>query len=139
MRNVTTHHTNEANSKLSITASNPGPGGAFHSYHVECGGMPFVVIDFQNGAIKEVGVNGVTHEVLLAIVRDRLEDFQKGPYACTENAVALHYVVAAQLALEKRTKRRTEQGIEGTMRRDPGPSVVDPHNPGVDQSALEGG
>jgi hypothetical protein len=33
---------------------------------------------FQNGPIAEVGVNGVTHEVLLAIVADRLRSFQKG-------------------------------------------------------------
>lgn len=37
-------------------------------------------IGFQNGPIKEVGVNGVTQEALIAICIDRLRSFQEGPF-----------------------------------------------------------
>jgi hypothetical protein len=57
-------------------------------------------IQFQNGPIAEAGVNGITQEVLLAIVADRLRSFQAGPYACQENADALSHVSAAQAVLQ---------------------------------------
>ena len=37
-------------------------------------------IRFQNGPIAEAGVNGLTHEALLAVLEDRLVGFQSGPY-----------------------------------------------------------
>jgi len=69
---------------------------------------------FQNGAIGDVGVNGVTQEVLLSIVADRLRSFQAGPYACPENALALSHVESAQAALHSRTKARVARGVEGS-------------------------
>jgi len=51
--------------------------------------MPTVRIPFQNGPVKEHGVNGVTEAQLLAIVLDRLRAFNAGPYACRENAIAI--------------------------------------------------
>jgi hypothetical protein len=71
-------------------------------------------IRFQNGPIKEVGVNGITQEALLAIVMDRLRSFQAGPYACRENAVALTYIETAQMWLQKRTRDRLARGVEST-------------------------
>lgn len=69
---------------------------------------------FQNGPIPESGVNGVTHEVLLAIVADRLRSFQKGPYACKANACALTHIEEAQHWLQQRTIERMRRGVEGT-------------------------
>lgn len=71
-------------------------------------------VRFQNGPIKEVGTNGVTHEALLAIVEDRLIGFQSGPYACRENAVALTKIQEAMMWLQKRTRDRLARGVEGT-------------------------
>ncbi|RXT29358.1 hypothetical protein B5P46_11800 [Rhizobium leguminosarum] len=72
------------------------------------------VIYFQNGPINEVGVNGLTHEVLLAIVADRLRSFQAGPYSCKENACALTKIEEAQHWLQSRTLARMRRGVEGT-------------------------
>ena len=122
MREITAHQVNPANEQLRILViDEPGAGGACHAYDVL--GFPSdpLKIRFQNGPIKEAGVNGITQEVLLAIVADRLQSFQAGPYACEENARALEAVEAAQLALFSRTNRRTEQGIEGTHAADPAP------------------
>lgn len=71
-------------------------------------------IRFQNGPIQESGINGVTQEALLAIVRDRLRCFQAGPFACRENAIALTKLDEAAMWLEERTKARTRRGVEGT-------------------------
>lgn len=58
---------------------------------------------------------GLTNEVLLAIVADRLYQFQGGQCACEENAIALQHVNGALAALKARTVRRANQGIEGKM------------------------
>lgn len=71
-------------------------------------------IDFQNGPIKEFGVNGVTHEALLAIVLDRLISFQQGPYASPFNQAAHDHVEAALTQLKQRTRERLARGVEGT-------------------------
>ncbi len=42
-------------------------------------------VDFQEGAIKEHGVNGVTNEDLIAMVVTRLEHFQNSDFRCREN------------------------------------------------------
>jgi len=70
-------------------------------------------IDFQPGLISNVGVVGVTNECLLAIVKDRLDSFQAGPFPCEENAIAREHVVEALNQLAKRTEDREKRGVEG--------------------------
>lgn len=92
-----------------------GPGGAPHHYEIKRPNeIPITTIDFQKGGVREVGVvNGVTHEALLAIVIDRLENFQKGPFPSPYNQTALDHTIAALTALQDRTRERVAQGIEG--------------------------
>lgn len=97
----------------------PGAGGANHQYSIRWTNErdqtePHCFIGFQNGPIKEHGVNGVTQEALLAIVIDRLRCFQSGPFACQDNADALDYCKGALAMLQKRTKARIARGVEGT-------------------------
>lgn len=95
----------------------PGAGGANHHYVVWVDGetqpVQLAEIRFQNGPVKEAGVNGVTQEHLLAIVADRLRCFQAGPYPSAENAEALDYVEIALAALNDRTAKRVTRGVEG--------------------------
>jgi hypothetical protein len=70
-------------------------------------------ICFQNGPIKEVGVNGVTQEALLAIVIDRLRSFQAGPFPSAFNASALVHCEKALSDLQTRTRERIARGVEG--------------------------
>lgn len=131
MREITSHKVNPANDRLSITVTDqPGAGGANHLYMIEgfdsAGNAsdPFVerhgasakhaTILFQNGPIGDAGVNGITQEVLLAIIIDRLESFQRGQFACRENAIALTHLETAKLWLFKRTLDRMARGVEGT-------------------------
>ena len=80
------------------------------------GEFPTVVgeIDFQEGPIKECGVNGVCNEDLIAMVITRLEHFQKSEFSCRENALAITKLEEAMLWLRKRTMGREQRGIEGT-------------------------
>lgn len=129
MRNVTDHivEGDSVNHQLTVTVVDaPGAGGANHKYNIgwrgpEEGDPSGTVtrdhrafIDFQNGPIKEFGVNGVTNEVLLAIVIDRLRAFQAGPFKCVENELALQKVEDALWQLQERTKARIARGVEGT-------------------------
>jgi hypothetical protein len=131
MREIIGHKVNPANDLLDIKVMDePGPCGANHLYQItgfnsaKNPSGPWVVrhgkpaehstILFQNGPIAEVGVNGLTHEALLAILVDRLQAFQRGPYACRENALALTKLEEAQHWLHHRTKARMDRGVEGT-------------------------
>ena len=72
------------------------------------------MVHFQEGPIKECGVNGVCNEDLIAMVICRLEHFQKSEFACRENALAITKLEEALLWLRKRTMGRENRGVEGT-------------------------
>lgn len=90
----------------------PGNGGAHHQYTVELPAGEFN-LQFQDGPIQEVGVNGITNEALLAIVEDRLRCFQSGAYPSRENAIALTHIQDALHWLHHRTRERMARGVEG--------------------------
>jgi len=101
--------------QLDVTVvDEPGAGGASHIYQISKPGLDLCSIHFQNGPIKESGVNGITQEVLLAITIDRLRSFQNGPFKCRENAIALTHLEDALMWLQKRTRDRIARGVEGT-------------------------
>jgi hypothetical protein len=116
MRELTNYIINPANGRLSIAVlDEPGHSGVCHEYMIEAGEFAKMLhIKFQNGPINEHGINGVTHEALIAILCDRLAGFQNGPYANDDNAIAMGHLMAAQAALQRRTKARMERGVEGT-------------------------
>ena len=71
-------------------------------------------IHFQEGPIKECGVNGVCNEDLLVMVILRLQGFQESEFKCRENACAITKLEEALLWLRKRTMGRENRGVEGT-------------------------
>lgn len=71
-------------------------------------------IHFQEGPIKECGVNGVCNEDLLVMVIRRLQGFQESEFKCRENAMAITKLEEALLWLRKRTMGRENRGVEGT-------------------------
>ena len=71
-------------------------------------------VHFQEGPIKENGVNGVCNEDLIAMVICRLEHFQKSEYSSRDNAMAITKLEEALLWLRKRTMAREQRGVEGT-------------------------
>ena len=115
MRTITDHIINPANDRIAINVMDePGSGGANHHYAIDLdGSVNGFDIHFQNGPIAEQGINGVTQEVLLAIVADRLRSFQNGPFATKANACALTHVEEALHWLHSRTIDRMRRGVEG--------------------------
>lgn len=131
MREITTHKVNGCNEALKIEVlDEPGHGGACHLYQISGfstktnASDPFPArygqpadhstVIFQNGPIAEAGVNGITHEALLAVLIDRMEGFQSGPYAHPKNASALEHMRGALNDLQSRTFERVARGVEGT-------------------------
>jgi len=104
-----------------IATDEPGQGNACHEYTIRKAdgdiNVPteaFGYVQFQNGPVKENGVNGCHQEDLLAIVIDRLRGFQAGEFACRENALALTRLEEAMHWLNHRTNERVQRGVEGT-------------------------
>src|SRR4051794_10083758 len=132
MRTITDHivEGDACNHQVTISAlDKPGQGGACHLYAIDTEpdvarfgrpntddgythGFGSCLVQFQNGPIKEFGVNGVTQEALLAIVIDRLRSFQAGPFACDDNMEALLHISAGLKVLQRRTKARIARGVE---------------------------
>ena len=75
--------------------------------------QPFITIDFQEGPIKEVGVNGTQTPAVIDILIEELLRFQLGEFSCLENASAITHLHEAKFWLEHRTKLRKEQEVEG--------------------------
>lgn len=124
-RELTSHKVNGLNDAIDIAVlDEPGPGNACHRYVIyapndgvnqELNAALACHINFQNGAILEAGMNGISNEALLAVVEDRLKGFQSGQYACRENAIALTKLQEAMHWLHHRTRERVARGVEGTM------------------------
>jgi hypothetical protein len=124
-RTVTDHKIDGIDNMLDIIVKDqPGQGNACHEYIVMFHTPPddygmvtggqLAEISFQNGPVREFGVNGITQEVLIAICMDRLRGFQSGPFASADNALALDHLERALIALQARTRDRLERGVEGT-------------------------
>lgn len=73
-----------------------------------------ISLRFQSAAATP---DGLTNEALLAVVIDRLQEFQKGRLSCWENSIALTHLETALLWLQKRTRDRVAREVEGTMDR----------------------
>lgn len=126
MRKINSHHVKDQNGELEIVViDDKADGGENSRYQVidvskqntEPDSTDIVIaeIQFQNGPIPTVGVNGVTNEVLISIVIDRLESFQEGKLANRYNSAALHSLHTALASLKQRTIDRMERGVEGKM------------------------
>ena len=122
MNNERLVHATEHTLVYAIDAPDPKAGGACHTYVVRDrdDGTNLCSISFQHGPIAEAGVNGVQHVDLLAIVLDRLDHFQRGPFASPINEVTAGAVGAAIASEGTRTRRRQLAGVEGTSAKAPG-------------------
>jgi hypothetical protein len=118
MRTIHTHEVTAADKKLGIrVADEPGAGGANHHYLLDLPYNNTTEVFFQNGPIENGEPNGITQEVLLAVVIDRLQCFQRGQFACRENAIALTHIETGLLWLQQRTRDRIARQVEGTNNR----------------------
>jgi len=118
MRLIATHKASDLNTGIEVgTADERGPGNAHHDYRIEYphgeNDRRVLAIHFQKGALREAGPNGISDEALLAVLIDRLQGFQAGPFSCRENAIALTKMEEAMHWLQHRTRDRLNRGVEG--------------------------
>ena len=122
MRNVKHLALTEVEKGITITCDDRDDekgGNMSHEYRMEYdplnnGYKQTQAVKFQQGPVAEHGINGITNEALLAIVIDRLEGAQEGPYKSRYNALALTKLEEAILWLSRRTLDRQARGVEGT-------------------------
>lgn len=69
---------------------------------------------FQNGAVPENDINGVTNENVLAMLIHRTKILD-GKFPCDENKQAIEHMEAALKTFEARTKDRQARGVEGKL------------------------
>lgn len=106
---------NAPSNVAALDERDPNAGNASHTYGIQFGGPSDVVrIQFQHGPRGVEGsVAGVFDDDLLAIIEDRLDGFQSGPFACEENQVALGAIREARQMLGLRVARRINKGVLG--------------------------
>lgn len=92
-------------------SGDPTPGGAHTHYVVERKIDHGVLgeLKFQEGDIKDHGVNGLMIENLIAIAIDRLKGFQTGPDAHDKNDEAIDSLEEALSSLQERTEEVEEE------------------------------
>ena len=114
-REVTGHHDGHGLTEmLLIRTDGPGPGGASHYYVVTTAGNTVADIQYQYGPRNVEGSTaGILDSVLLAIVKDRMESFQAGPFACSDNEDVLIAVTQGLAVLKRRADERAARGVLG--------------------------
>ena len=126
-REITTYNVNTAIQLKLEVLDEPGADGANHLYNItgfnsaSNASNPWVTrpgqpeesltILFQNGPVLEKGANGITQEVLLAVLIDRLCSFQAGPSACRDSAIALFHVEEALTWLQRRAAEHIQHDV----------------------------
>lgn len=96
---------------IALESIGEGPGGAPSRYAVSYDSDRFG----EHLVFMTPTQPGLTNEVLLAVVIDRLEAFQRGSFACPENKAAINYFARGLDCLHQRTRARVKQGVEGRM------------------------
>ena len=80
-------------------------------------------IKWQNGPLgrgdERKDPNGAFVETVIAAALQRIEWYQDGEFACSENASAIQNLKSALGVLEFRTTQREGAGVEGTHNRRP--------------------
>jgi hypothetical protein len=117
MRQIITHHDGHGlNESITIECDAPGPGGASHNYVMKIGEDVVCHLQFQNGPRNmPASIPGITEQVVLAVLIDRLKAFQASDFACRENAIALTHIETALLWSKERTNERARRKVLGTM------------------------
>lgn len=96
----------------------PNAGNASHVYEVL--DENFIVdafVLFQHGRRDEPdSLKGILDAALVAILIDRYEGFQSGPFACEENEAVLDHLRAALDLMKARAAKQAARGVLGTSK-----------------------
>lgn len=106
---VYTDHNGVAVNAISKTSSGEDVEG--HLYYV-LHGATTSELRFQNGPVRDHGVNGLTNEALLAALIHRTK-YLNAKFPCRENSIAITKMEEVLMWLERRTADRIQRGVEG--------------------------
>lgn len=116
MRQIDRHELPEMGPTMTLTALDAdGPGGTPHLYRIDWSAGS-IVIPFQRGPRGETSNNGVLEPALIAMMIDRLEHFERGPFPSPETTAAREHLEAALGALQDRVRNRIARGVMGQSR-----------------------
>lgn len=108
------------NEKIEITTDAADESGAAHLYElvIDVGGngkaKSIGFVQFQKGPrLDPSSTPGATEAALLAVLIDRMEGFQAGPYACRENAIQLTKLQECMHWTRHRADERARRGVLG--------------------------
>ena len=76
----------------------------------------FYNIVFQEGAVKEVGINGCQTPDIINVLIKELTLLNVAPHATRETSMAITKLDEAAMWLDKRIKDREARGVEGTQK-----------------------
>lgn len=116
---ITHHHDGHGlNDSIAITCDerDETSGNTSHEYAASMNEGKTIVasVSFQHGPRDAPdSIPGATDAVLLAIVLDRYEGFQAGPYACDENALVVTKLQEALHWMQHRANERARRGVLG--------------------------
>lgn len=112
---LTDHHINDCNQQIKLVRIEPPEETAHRrtQYEVTLPGQAPLMLKFQDGEVDK-GVNGLTNEVLLVILLDRVRAEQAGPFRSQENQMTLASLENAGLWFKRRATERKARGVEGT-------------------------
>lgn len=113
---ITTHQSNGLNKTIEVIPSNLNEAGVPRTYTVKyenAGQIVELPITFHEGD-PLAGANGLTQEVLAAILEHRLTAWQNTQFASREAQIAIGKLQECRLWLGERTRLRVERGVEGT-------------------------
>ena len=120
-RLITLHHDGHGlNESIKLTADDePDGSGASHRYTaINAEGSATMYVQFQKGPRGlPSSIPGVTEAVVLAVLIDRLEGFQAGPFACPDNVQTLMHLRRALSCTKERADERASRGVLGKNER----------------------
>jgi hypothetical protein len=76
----------------------------------------YIDITWQDGPIKEAGVNGCQVQDVIAVCIEKLRSFNIPPHNNRETSLAITALEEADNWLERRTRERVQRGVEGTSK-----------------------
>lgn len=97
-----------------------------HAYALDVPGL-MARIQFQDGPVKEAGINGWQNEELISVLINRLKFLNTVMYS-KHNDEAIDALMDALYALRERTRKRIKAGVEGTS--EPMPEESKPYASG---------
>ena len=105
---------------LRLVCDDPGIGNGSHRYKVIAddpaynGERVLLDIQFQHGAIAEVGLNGVLTGTIIQILIHHLRGFQTGQFPSRETAIVITKLEEDLQWTKQRELERAQRGVLGT-------------------------